>query len=65
MDRGTLAFRFALSRLKMDGWTNGPTHLERYKNKAVYAAYVAPRRPKNKSLTESVTDGQTDGGTIF
>ena len=34
-----------------------------YNNKAVYTAYVAPRRPKSKSITYGRTDGQTDGPT--
>ena len=33
------------------------------KNKAVYTAYVAPRRPKSESVTESITDGPTDRRT--
>ena len=34
-----------------------------YKNKAVYTAYVAPSRPKSKSITDIRTDGRTDGPT--
>ena len=30
-----------------------------YKNKAVYTAYVTPRRPKSKSITYIRTDGPT------
>ena len=32
-------------------------------NKAVYTAFVAPRRPKRKSVTYGRTDGPTDGPT--
>ena len=32
-------------------------------NKAVYTAFVAPRRPKSESITYRRTDGPTDGRT--
>ena len=32
-------------------------------NKAVYTAYVAPRRPKSESITYIHTDRRTDGPT--
>ena len=32
-------------------------------NKAVYTAFVAPRRPKSKSVTYGPTDQRTDGRT--
>ncbi len=30
-----------------------------YKNKAVYTAYVTPRRPKSESITYGLMDGHT------
>ena len=36
---------------------------DKNKNKAVYTAYVAPRRPKSKSITYGRTDGPTDRPT--
>ncbi len=38
------------------GYSDARTHL----NKAVYTAYVAPSRPKSKSITYGRTDGRTD-----
>ena len=32
-----------------------------FKNKAVYTALVAPRRPKSESITDGRTDQPTDG----
>ena len=34
--------------------------VQNHPNKAVYTAFVAPRRPKSKSVTEWVTYGRTD-----
>ena len=36
---------------------------ELVKLKAVYTVYVAPRRPKSKSVTYILTDRRTDGQT--
>ena len=38
---------------------------QQQQNMAVYTAYVAPRRPKSKSITDIRTDGPTDGHTLL
>ena len=36
-----------------------------YMNKAIYTAFVAPRRPKSKCVTYGRTDGPMDGHTLL